>query len=123
MGKEETELQKKCLDYARSKNIPCTRHNVYKPGYVKYYATPESEKGWGDILICMPPYGQLVNCEIKTPTGKMKDSQIIRRIEILEAGGASIKIETLNQFKEFIANYEKSEHFISLINRIHSNLV
>ena len=128
MGKEETIIQKQILDYLRVTTIrgikiPVTRHNVYKPMFVKKYKTPDPELGWADIIAILPPFGQVLCIEVKRPKGELRIKQLERQADILQAGGQYIFADNLNQVKEYIENYEKSEHFISTINRIHNNFV
>lgn len=82
----ETNLQKKCIQYLKSKNIYYA--NVHGGGW--------SGKGTPDILACIN--GEFVAFELKVGQNTLSPDQQIHKIRIERSGGQHFVPYTLNQF-------------------------
>lgn len=89
MGRE-SDLQKKCIDYLKSKKI--YHLNLYGDGF--------SGKGKPDLLVCIK--GLFVAFELKVGRNDMKDDQRIHKLRIERSGGLHYAPYTLEEFKNIV---------------------
>ncbi len=88
----ESQLQKKCIAYLKSKNLYCV--NVYGGG--------RTAKGCPDLLTCID--GKFVAFELKVGKNTMQDDQKIHKIRIERSGGLHFTPYT---FEEFVSIVEE----------------
>jgi hypothetical protein len=86
----ESKLQKKCIDYLKSKKIYCL--NLYGDGF--------SGKGKPDLLACIK--GRFVAFELKVGYNDLQDDQKLHRIWIKRSGGLHYAPYTLEEFIEIV---------------------
>jgi hypothetical protein len=89
MGRE-SKLQKKCIDYLKSKKI--YHLNLYGDGF--------SGKGKPDLLACIK--GQFVAFELKVGSNDLQDDQKLHRLWIKRSGGLHYAPYTLEEFKNIV---------------------
>lgn len=86
----ESKLQKKCIDYLKSKKI--YHLNLYGDGF--------SGKGKPDLLACIK--GRFVAFELKVGSNDLQDDQKLHRIWIKRSGGLHYAPYTLEEFIEIV---------------------
>ena len=90
----EKDLQKKVIDYLKSKNI--YHINIYGSGY--------TAKGAPDLIACVN--GKFVAFELKVGSNTMQPDQIIHKRRIERSQGLHFTPYTLEEVKQIIKELE-----------------
>ena len=88
--KPESDLQKKCIDYLKSKNIY----------YINKYGDGRSGLGAPDLITCIN--SRFVAFELKVGNNKPSNAQEIHKVRIERNGGSHYVPYTLEEFIECV---------------------
>lgn len=89
---KESELQKKILDYIKSKGHYC------------FKVIQANKSGVPDVIVCRQPDGKFIALEIKRPSVKAEGSALQEyNVKcILEAGGSATVVNSLDDVKKLL---------------------
>jgi len=104
MGVEENKIAADIVKYCKTRHWPITRHHSTIP---RVKLSNLVAPGWPDYIVVIPGIG-VVLIEVKTPDGKLKDSQVERIAEIRPNDGIVIVADSLGQFIWHVKGLQES---------------
>ena len=97
----ENVIQRDVLDYLEMRNIPATRNHCGRVKLDRHWMNL-GQGGWPDIICCLPPHGFFLGLEIKKPGEELTVVQEKVKLEIEQAGGMVLRIESVQELNEIL---------------------
>lgn len=102
--KTEKDIQIAILKHLKAQGIFCWRHNAnatYMAG--NYYKYAGMVSGIADIVAILPPNGTVVMFEVKKPTGKPSEEQVMIKRRVEGLGGKYFFVRSVEEVREALS--------------------
>lgn len=107
----EKDIQRSILKWLESEGVLHWRQNS---GFIPVgdRRITLGKNGLPDIVIILPPNGKVIGMEVKTPTGKLRDSQIAFAQKLQQAGGEYVVVRSLEDAQKALAAVRRNLNLV-----------